>query len=261
VLVGVATGIKLVPGLFIVYFLVTGQRRAARNAATATAATVAVGFIAAPPAAWAYWTSHMFDADRVGGIAYVTNQSILGIAARLLRDPHPPAALTLGLSAVTVVACVALARRLHAAGERLTAVCVIAVGTLLASPISWSHHWIWFIPCVGALVVWASGLGGASGLGRGSGLGGASGLGRESGRGRWWRWVVLAAGTAIVWAGPMRFTPKTGLKELQHTLGEQVVANVFGALAVAFLMWAAARMSRPAARVTAPVAGDLAGGP
>ncbi|WP_432968771.1 glycosyltransferase 87 family protein [Dactylosporangium sp. CA-233914] len=219
-LVGVATGVKLVSGLFVVYFLVTRQFRAAGNAFLSFLATVAVGFAVLPRGSYDYWTALIFDPDRVGGITYVTNQSILGAAARLLRDPHPPSALTLSLSAIAAVAALVVARRYHHDGDPFTAVCLVATGSLLASPISWSHHWVWMIPALGVLLVWA----------------------RE--RGGWWRWAVLGATTAILWAGAMSFMPKAGLRELHHTLPQQIVTNLYFALAVAFLVWSALPLRR-----------------
>jgi alpha-1,2-mannosyltransferase len=224
VLVGIAAGMKLVPGIFIVYFLVTGQRRAAITAALASLGTVAVGFLIQPSASWAYWTSHAMDPDRMGGIAYVTNQSILGMSARLLRDPHPPRGLTLTLSAIVLVAVILLARRLAQRGDGFTSICVVATGSLLASPISWSHHWVWFIPCLGTLVVWAL---------------------QTPYAGRRWRWAVIGIATVILSTGPMQFMPKTGLRELDHTLPQAVVANIFGLLALLYLGWAAVRAVRP----------------
>jgi alpha-1,2-mannosyltransferase len=220
VLVGIAAGIKLVPGVFIVYFLVTGQRRAAVVSGLTAAATVGLGFAVAPSSSWEYWTKYAFDADRVGGIAYVMNQSILGIAARLLRDPHPPHTLTLGLSVLVMVAAILIARRLHQLGDRLAAVGTVAAGSLLASPISWSHHWVWFIPCVAAMLPWV-------------------------GRSRW-RWTALITGTVIIWTGPMQYMPKTGLRELHHTLPQEIVANIYGPVALAFLAWAAIQAWSPA---------------
>jgi hypothetical protein len=116
-LVGIAAGIKLVPGIFIVYFLVTGQRRAAVTALLTTLGTVVAGFLASPSASWSYWTNHALDPDRMGGIAYVTNQSILGMSARLLREPHPPPALTFTLSAIVVAAVLLIARQLVRVGR------------------------------------------------------------------------------------------------------------------------------------------------
>ncbi len=217
VLVGVAAGIKLVPGIFIVYFLVTGQRRAAVTALLTTVGTVVAGVLARPSASWSYWTDHALDPERMGGIAYVTNQSILGMSARLLRDPHPPRALTFTLSAIVVVAVLVIARLLTRVGDRLTAVCVVAIASLLASPIAWSHHWVWFIPCLGTMVIWAWPTG------------------------SWWRWTVVGVVTAILVIGPMQFMPKAGLRELHHTLPQEFVANIYGLLAILFLTWAARR--------------------
>jgi alpha-1,2-mannosyltransferase len=243
VLVGIAAGVKLVPGIFIVYFLVTGQRRAAMTALLTTVGTVAVGFVVQPSASWSYWTDHALDPDRMGGIAYVTNQSILGMSARLLRDPHPPRALTLTLSAALVAAALVLARRLARTGDRFTAVCVVAIASLLASPIAWSHHWVWFIPCLGTLVAWAWPA--------------RTGLPARTG----WRWAVVGVVTAILVIGPMQFMPKTGLRELHHTIPQEFVANIYGLLAFIYLAWVAQRAYRvqtsagetaPTGRETAP---------
>jgi alpha-1,2-mannosyltransferase len=216
-LVGIAAGIKLVPGIFIVWFLLTGQRRAALVSFLTTVGTVAVGFAVQPGPAWDFWTHHAFNPERTGGIAYVTNQSILGASARLLRDPHPPRALTLALSAVIVVVALWLARRLFLSGDIFMSITVTALGSLLASPVSWSHHWVWAIPVLGTLVLWAARHGS-------------------------WRWWVVGIVTAIVVTGPMQFMPKEDLRELHHTLPQQVVANIYFLLALAYLGWAAVRV-------------------
>ena len=54
--VGVATGFKLTPGIFALWYLVTGQFKAALRAAAAGLATIAIGFAAMPTASWEYWT-------------------------------------------------------------------------------------------------------------------------------------------------------------------------------------------------------------
>lgn len=226
VLVGIATGIKLVPGVFLLYFLVTGQRRAALTAAVTTLGTIAVGFAAQPRPAWDFWTDHALNPERTGGIAYVTNQSFLGVSARLLRDPHPPRALTVVLGGLVLVAALALARRLYRSEQVLLSICVVAVASLLASPVSWSHHWVWAIPVLGTLVIWAA---------------------RTEPTGRW-RWWVFGAVTAIVVTAPMQFTPKEDLRELDHTLGQQVVANSYFLLALAYLAWATVRARRAGVR-------------
>src|SRR5260370_33892057 len=91
----------------------------------------------------------------LGAIAYGTTHSILGVSAWIPPSPHPPRAVTLTLGALVVVAVILIARPLALAGDTLTAVCVVATGSLLASPIAWSHHWGWFIPAPGTGWGWA----------------------------------------------------------------------------------------------------------
>jgi alpha-1,2-mannosyltransferase len=232
VLVGLATGVKLVPGIFILYFLVTGQRRAALTATLTTLGTAVLGFLVQPGQAWAFWTNYALNPDRTGGVSYVTNQSFLGVSSRLLRDPHPPRALALSLGAVAVVLALWAARRLYRTDE-FTAICGVAVAGLLFSPISWSHHWVWAIPCLGTVIVWARSAGGG------------------------WRWWLFGIVAAIVASGPMQFMPKEQLRELHHTHPQQLVANIFCLLGVVYLGWVglrAARISTPAPRLPAQVA-------
>ena len=214
VLVGIAAGIKLTPGLFVLYYLVTGQRREARNAALAGLGTLAVGFILQPGPAWDYLTRHMLDPARTGNVTYAGNQSLLATTARLLRDPLPPAWLTLGLSAVVAVTALVLAYRLDRLGHRLAAVCVVGVATLLASPIAWTHHWVWLVPCLSVYAAWAAG--------------------RTP-----WAWVPFGVAVLAYWTGPMRFMPKNDLRELAHNLPQQLITNSFALLALGFLAWAA----------------------
>jgi alpha-1,2-mannosyltransferase len=220
VLVGLAAGTKLTPGLFVLYYLVIGDWRAARTAALTTAGTLLVGLALAPGSTWAYLTRYMLDPARTGNVTYAGNQSILAVTARLVRREHPPPVLTALITAVVVIVALVLARALHARGEELASVCVVAAAALLASPVSWTHHWVWFIPAVGVLAAWAH-------------RGGAA-----------WRWWVLGAATLVLWSGPMRFTPTNGLRELHDTLPQQLVANSYGLLAVGFLAWAAVRLAR-----------------
>ena len=66
VLVGIAAGVKLTPLVFVVLLVLVGRRAAAGRAALAFAGTVAIGFVAAPDAAAAYWSDDLVDAGRVG---------------------------------------------------------------------------------------------------------------------------------------------------------------------------------------------------
>lgn len=160
-LVGIAAGIKLTPLFFVGFLVMAGQRRAAGTAAASFGATVLVGAVAAPRDSWAYWTEILYDPGRVGGVEYAGNQSLLGLLSRVLGH-EAPTSLWLGVAGATAVLALWSARLLWRSGSpsaRPLAACVAALGMLLASPISWDHHWVWLVPLVIAL--WWSGLPGA----------------------------------------------------------------------------------------------------
>ncbi|MFF8596532.1 glycosyltransferase 87 family protein [Streptomyces sp. NPDC015220] len=145
---GVATGVKLTPGLFVVYLLLRGRGREAATATAAFAGTVAVGALVLPAASVEYWTRLFYRSDRVGRPWIVDNQSLQGMAARLLRDPSPGLAWLLPALAVAAVG-LWLARR---APRARWGVLLTALTALLVSPISWSHHWVWCVPLIAVLL-------------------------------------------------------------------------------------------------------------
>lgn len=149
ILVGVATGIKLTPGIFIVFLLVTRRFREAAMACAATAATIAIGWLVLPGSATAFWTRYIFDPGRPGPAHYISNQSLRGATTRITETPTSP----LWLLKAMIVGAVGLltAKRLHERGLRLDAVVVTAFTGLLVSPISWSNHWVWALPAAVAL--------------------------------------------------------------------------------------------------------------
>ena len=81
--IGIATAIKLTPAVFVAYLIVTRRYRAAAVAAGTSAAATVLGVLIAPDASRTFWTSAVWDADRVGKLAYVSNQSLRGVVARL----------------------------------------------------------------------------------------------------------------------------------------------------------------------------------
>ncbi|MFJ6562823.1 glycosyltransferase 87 family protein [Streptomyces sp. NPDC091412] len=157
VLIGVATGIKLTPGLFIVYLLLRGRRREAAVAVAGFAGTVAVGALVLPAAGVDYWTRRLFETNRVGKPWIIANQSLQGLVARLLGEPSPGLAWMLPAVAVTV-AGLWLACRVR---RERWGVLLTGLTALLVSPISWSHHWVWCVPLIAVLLaegrrVWAA---------------------------------------------------------------------------------------------------------
>lgn len=155
ILVGLTTAVKLTPGIFIIYFWLTGRRRAATNALIAAASTTALASTFAPTHSWNYWTQLVFDVRRVGRTTYVANQSLRGLIGRAYHSMTPPPHVV--LPAAMAVTCIGLylAARLHKCGETVLGIGVAGVTGLLVSPISWNHHWIWVLPVIVRLVTWA----------------------------------------------------------------------------------------------------------
>ncbi|HSV38834.1 MAG TPA: glycosyltransferase 87 family protein [Nocardioidaceae bacterium] len=212
-LLGVAAGIKLTPVFFFGYLVVTRQWLALRNAVLATAGTVAVGFAVLPSMSWDYWTRVVSDAERIGGLAYSGNQSVMGVLFRLTGSEAAARPLWLVLATGLGLLSLYVARRLHHEGDVLAAVCVTALGMLLASPVSWSHHWVWAVPLT--VVLWR--------------------------RSR--RWAVAWA-TLFVLA-PHWWPPHTNDQELQwHTW--QVVAGNAYVIAAVLLLVGVRKLARPA---------------
>jgi alpha-1,2-mannosyltransferase len=151
VLVGVATAIKLTPGIFIVYFALTRQWAAAVRAAVTAAACAALAFAIAPGPSREFWLHLVFDANRPGSPAYYGNQSLLGALERL----H---AVWLWVPLGLVLGCVGLwrATRAHRAGAEVTAVALVGLTALVVSPISWQHHAVWIVAAAAALIAWAT---------------------------------------------------------------------------------------------------------
>jgi alpha-1,2-mannosyltransferase len=155
VLIGIAAGIKLTPGLFILYFLLTRRFREAWAALASFAVTVAVGFAVMPGPAWRYWIGHAWDTDRIYPFPNIPlNQNLRGMLARLLHDPDVllpwlAAALVVGVGGLAV--CVGLHRR----GLVHEAAVLVGVVALLVSPVSWVYHWVWLVPVLVVLTAFA----------------------------------------------------------------------------------------------------------
>lgn len=146
--IGLAAGIKLVPGVFIIYLLLTRRFRAAALAAAAFVATVGLGVVVAPGDSVRFWTGTLFQTGRVGESGRAADQSVHGLVTRLLGDSP------LWIVAVLVVGAGGLALAAWAShrGEELLAVVCVGLTSVLVSPVGWSHYWVWIAPAMVAIV-------------------------------------------------------------------------------------------------------------
>ena len=151
VLVGIAAGVKLTPLVFVVLLLLVGRRRTAGRALLAFAGTVAIGVAVSPGAAKAYWTENLIEAGRVGPPELAHNQSLFGALTRLLDGP-PPTVLWLAVAGPLALAVLVVGAVCWRRGDRVLGTGLGALAMLLASPVSWSHHWVWAVPV--ALALW-----------------------------------------------------------------------------------------------------------
>lgn len=138
--IGLATALKLLPGLFAVWLVLTRRWVAAAVAFASFASATAIGWLFAPADSHRYWTELLWQSERVGSVSDARNNSLLGLIARSL-EPGP---VRTGLWVATIAAILVVAgvRSLRASrGNDLLAVAaIVGCATSAVSPISWTHH-------------------------------------------------------------------------------------------------------------------------
>ncbi|MDQ1383262.1 MAG: alpha,2-mannosyltransferase [Actinomycetota bacterium] len=146
-LIGIATAVKLVPGIFIPYLWLTGRRRAAGVATATFGAMTLLGVITSPGDSWDFFHSKMFAPTSP---EFFTNQSIEGLLQRAVGGPWR----ILWLVAVVVVLVYGMRAALdaHRIGDELRAVTITGLVSVLVSPISWIHHLVWVIPALAVII-------------------------------------------------------------------------------------------------------------
>ena len=147
-----------------------------------------------------------------------------GALARLLDGP-PSTLLWLCVAGPIALAVLGVGVVCWRRGEPVLGTCLAAMAMLVASPIAWSHHWVWAVPV--AVVLWE--------------------------RSRW----AAVAWTAVFVARPMLWPPWGEDREYGWSAADHVVGNAYLLAAFALAAGAAVttvrpRRSRSAAGRTAP---------
>lgn len=147
-LLGLGIALKLTPAVFLLYFLLRRDNRAALTSLASFAGATLVGFALAWQDSLEYWTHTLPHTDRIGEAALNTDQNIAGSLARLGLDQHERFPLWVLACLLVLAATVWAMRRVLKAGEPTLAVICVALFGLVVSPVSWSHHWVWMLPAV-----------------------------------------------------------------------------------------------------------------
>ncbi|MHA6759779.1 glycosyltransferase 87 family protein [Streptacidiphilus sp. PAMC 29251] len=230
-LIGIAAGLKLTPGVFGIYLLLTGRPRAALVSCGGFLGTALLGWIALPNASRRFWTHYLYDSHRVGVTHIPDNQSLRGAVARLLheQDPGLPWVLLAGLVAVVGLGTAAYATRSNRHVPRAEAWGVVcaAVTALLISPISWTHHWVWCVPLLVLLTAEAV-------------------TEQQQPRGtRHLRWRLVLAGGLVTFLGyGMWLTPHSPRRSISLQLWQQPISSVYAVFGLLLLGVALARVIR-----------------
>ncbi|MDV6011278.1 glycosyltransferase family 87 protein [Haloechinothrix sp. LS1_15] len=225
--VGLAAAIKLTPAAFLLFFLLRKDARASLVAVATMVLATAAGFLVDAGASLRYWGDGAAATSGFSGSPFLTNQTVEASLARY--DLAEPAHTLLWLLLVAVLlAAVVLAMR---RSPPELALLLNAALALLASPTSWSHHWVWVAPAVLVMAGYA---------------------------GRWWQrdsvaalpWLLAATATATLFVlGPFHRVPGGDDAELEWTLAEQLLGNSYTWFTAALVIgYAVARALRAGSR-------------
>ncbi|RKN49495.1 glycosyltransferase family 87 protein [Micromonospora endolithica] len=150
--IGLATALKLFPGIFIVYLLACRRWWAAAVASATAAVATLLAAAVAPGDSWRFWTHELWNTQRVGRPDYTGNQSLFGLLSRLTVPERADRVVWLVLVAAVVGYGLWRAARAARAGDTLAGLTLTGLVGALVSPITWIHHIYWLIPAVVLLV-------------------------------------------------------------------------------------------------------------
>ena len=213
-LIGLAAAIKLTPLLFLVFAFLIGRRRAALTGVISFAAFTGLGAVLLFRETLTFFGGLSGGDTRTASPLYTGNQSLLGVFFRLGDTSRTTTLIGLGVAGVVALLGTLVAAHWWRAGERVFAVALVGLCTCLASPLSWTHHYVWILPMAVAVV--------------------RSGIPR---------WARVLAGVWVVWVCaclPLAVLPYGGGRERTFDLLQQTVANLgplLGVVLVVGLAW------------------------
>lgn len=208
---GLAIAVKLTPAVFLAFFLVRRDWRALAVTVASFLAWTGIGFAIRPRDSLEYWTEVLPNTGRIGDAGYASNLSLNGVLHRIAGDDVSRVWWFLGCAVVGLFV-LALIHRLGY--DEVTGMTAMGLYALFASPISWSHHWVWLAPATLVMLAWAIR------------------------RRHWapWGWLVVAAVT--LWYGPQWWWPYEGDAGYHWTWWQHLLCNAWHWLLLgAYAIW------------------------
>ena len=213
-LIGLAAAIKLTPALFVIFAFLIGRTRVAITAMISFAVFTGIGAILLFRETLVFFGGLSGGDTRTASPLYTGNQSLLGVFFRLGDSSRVTALVGLAVSVVLAVLGCLVAAHWWRHDEKVFAVAIVGLTTCLASPLSWTHHYVWILP-----------------LGMGVLSPGVP------------RWARYLGGFWVVWVCvclPLAVLPYGGGRERQFDFLQQLVANlgpIIGVILVVGLAW------------------------
>jgi alpha-1,2-mannosyltransferase len=213
-LIGFAAAIKLTPALFVLFAFLIGKARVAITAMISFAVFTGIGAILLFRETLVFFGGLSGGDTRTASPLYTGNQSLLGVFFRLGDSSRTTTLLGLAVSGVLAVLGCLVAAHWWRNDEKVFAVALVGLTTCLASPLSWTHHYVWILPM--AMAVLSPGVP---------------------------RWARYIGGFWVVWVClclPLAVLPYGDGRERQFDVVQQVVANlgpILGVILVVGLAW------------------------
>lgn len=152
-LIGLTAGIKLTPAITGLYFVGIRRWGTAIFSAVVFFATVGLSYLLLPDETRRYFPGRLSEAGQDLPVGSFWNQSWRGGLSRIMGHDVGTGLLVIGALASTALLSILAWRALGSvAGERdqLGSLLVIQIFGLVASPVAWTHHWVWVVP----LMIW-----------------------------------------------------------------------------------------------------------
>jgi alpha-1,2-mannosyltransferase len=208
--IGLAAAIKLTPALFVIFMLLIEKRRAAITAIISFVVFTGIGAILLFRETVVFFSGLSGGDTRTASPLYTGNQSLLGVFFRLGDSSRTTILLGLAVAGVLAVLGCLVAASWWRSNEKVFAVAIVGLTTCLASPLSWTHHYVWILPM--AMAVLSPGVP---------------------------RWARYVGGFWVVWVCvclPLAVLPYGGGRERQFDFLQQLVANLGPMLGVILLV-------------------------